>query len=276
MGAEKTMISRAVVQDERFSLDLTFEAQALYLQLAAAASDSECGLITTARRATRTLGLSDTTLETLVTAGYIIPIPGGRYVLTHYWTANGISTRLKYRTEEIEKAGLTVGQGGEYRTDGTGQPLTEYLTGRSTGPRRKQAPEPEEQEEPEPEPVKVKGPAKIPEELTRLIETWNTERPAHLARITGITPGTLRYTQAKALVERYGPDRAVEIIRKALATPWMTAGKNQAGKYWLTFDWVLDPTHTERIVEGKYDDGAAPAYPHTVQPKHETAEDYGF
>ena len=273
MGAEKTMISRAVVQDERFALDLTYEAQALYLQLAAAASDSECGLITTARRATRTLGLSDTVLETLVAAGYIIPIPGGRYVLTHYWTANVISTRLKYRTEEIEKAGLTVGQGGEYRTDGAGQPLTEYLTGRSTGPRRKQAPEPEEQEEPEP--VKVKGPERIPDELAHLMEVYNTSRPAHLPRLSSLTPRTERYGHAVALVERYGPDKAAEIVRKALRSTFLTTSKTQDGKYWLNFGWIVNPAHAEQIEEGKYDD-TTPAYPQAVTATKETAEDYGF
>lgn len=275
--AQRRMISKSVIDTDAF-LDLPLTAQALYLHLLLRADDD--GFVASPQSIMRMVGGSKDDLRLLIGKGYLIAWDSGVMVIRHWLLHNAVPRQAYTPTFcKMEAAGLYVTADRIYTIDAAeGEPFAgavehklakytrkDYLTRQEAA-----LPAPEEQE---PAPIKVKGPEKIPPEMQRLMDVYNTARPQTLPQVTRITPRTKRYMHAQAMIEAYGPDHAAEIVQKALQSEYLT------GQQWMCFDWVINPENATKIDEGRYDDRRQSIFPQTVQPvqqKQETAADYGF
>ena len=276
--ASRRMVSKAVIDTDAF-LDLPLTAQALYLHLLLRADDD--GFVASPQSIMRMVGGSKDDLRLLIGKGYLIAWDSGVMVIRHWLLHNAVPRQAYTPTFcKMEAAGLYVTADRVYTTDAAeGVPFAGAVEHKESKYTRKDylaraeaaaLPAPEEQE---PAPIKIKGPEKIPPEMQRLMDVYNTSRPAHLPQVTRITPRTKRYMHAQAMIEAYGPDHAAEIVMKALQSEYLT------GQAWMCFDWIINPEHSAKIDEGKYDGRRQSIFPQTVQPvqqKQETAEDYGF
>ena len=83
--ADKRMICTSVVSSDSF-LDLSFEAQALYIQLTMAADNF--GFVSGVKRILRGMGASDTALEALKDGHFIITFDSGIIVMAQWFVAN--------------------------------------------------------------------------------------------------------------------------------------------------------------------------------------------
>ena len=274
--AQRRMVSKSVIDTDAF-LDLPLTAQALYLHLLLRADDD--GFVSSPQSIMRMVGGSKDDLRLLIGKGYLIAWDSGVMVIRHWLLHNAVPRQAYTPTFcRMEAAGLYVTADRVYTIDAAeGEPFQGAVEHKESKYTRKDylarqeaaLPAPEEQE---PAPIKVKGPEKIPPEMQRLMNVYNTNRPQNLPQVTRITPRTKRYMHAQAMIEAYGPDHAAEIVMKALRSEYLT------GQKWFCFDWVVNPENCTKIDEGRYDDRRQSIFPQTVQPvqPQETAEDYGF
>lgn len=85
MAVDRRMICASVVSSDTF-LDMTFEAQALYVQLTMAADNF--GFVAGVKRIMRGMGASDAALNALKKGRFVIPFESGVIVIAHWFVAN--------------------------------------------------------------------------------------------------------------------------------------------------------------------------------------------
>lgn len=110
--ATRRMISKEIIDTDRF-MSLSYEAQALYIQMIINADDE--GFVGKAKRIARALGVSENALEELKSEEYLIEFETGVVVIRHWFTQNTIQKdRFKETTYTNEKALLTQNDAKEY------------------------------------------------------------------------------------------------------------------------------------------------------------------
>ena len=111
--ANRRMFSRDVTDSDQF-LDLSIPAQALYFHLGMAADDD--GLISSARRIARCIGVAEDALGELIEKGFLIDFPeGGIYAISHFLVNNTIkSDRYKPTIFQAQLALLSKGANNTY------------------------------------------------------------------------------------------------------------------------------------------------------------------
>ena len=110
--ATKRSFSEKVVGSDAFA-ELSFEAQALYLQLCMAADDE--GFVSSPKRIQSSIGAASDTLSALEEAGFLITFDSGVCVIVHFCQSNHISEKRKKATEHAnELAELYLDEDGVY------------------------------------------------------------------------------------------------------------------------------------------------------------------
>ena len=94
--AQKRMFSREITEADNF-LELTMQAQCLYLHLLVSGVDDE-GMIGAARRITRAIGANSAQLDELVEHGFLIPFPSGVYAAVHFHVHNTLKSDRTHPT----------------------------------------------------------------------------------------------------------------------------------------------------------------------------------
>ena len=120
--ATKRMINNNVVGTDTF-LDLPLSAQALYFHLMRNADDD--GIIASARSIIRMVGASNSDLDALTGAGFILKHESGAVVVAHWKIHNSISPSKKHESDYKEVVrSLRITEDGVYTFDpGKGKPL---------------------------------------------------------------------------------------------------------------------------------------------------------
>ena len=83
--AERRMISKALITSDEYT-DLSFEAQALYVQLTVEADDF--GFVNGVKKIMRSIGVNADTLDELEKARFVIRFDSGVFVIRHWFYAN--------------------------------------------------------------------------------------------------------------------------------------------------------------------------------------------
>lgn len=116
--ATKRMINNNVVGADRF-LDLPLSTQALYFHLMRNADDD--GIIASARSIIRMVGASNSDLDALTDAGFILKHESGAVVVAHWKIHNSISPSKKHKSDYKEVVrSLRVTEDGVYTFDPDG------------------------------------------------------------------------------------------------------------------------------------------------------------
>lgn len=110
--ANRRMFSKDVVATDRFQ-NMSFEAQALYMQLSLVADDD--GFVGAPKRVCRGAGAKETALSELTENGYLMFFPSGVCVVSH-WKVNNYIQKDRYKETVYieEKKQLSVGESGVY------------------------------------------------------------------------------------------------------------------------------------------------------------------
>ena len=98
--AERRSFSNKVTGSDAFA-DLSFEAQALYMQLSMAADDD--GFVSTPKKVQKSIGASDGAMDELEAEGYIITFDSGVCVISSWCVNNRITDSRKKRTSHVEE-----------------------------------------------------------------------------------------------------------------------------------------------------------------------------
>ena len=84
--ADQRMIHRSVVCSDEY-IDLSFEAQALYIQLTIEADNF--GFVGGVKKIMRSIGVTENTITELTKARFVIPFDSGVFVIRHWMLGNG-------------------------------------------------------------------------------------------------------------------------------------------------------------------------------------------
>ena len=96
MAKLKTMVSAEICQRDDF-IDMSFEAQALYLQLNLSADNY--GVVSSVKQVLRGGGFNNDSLQELLDAGFVIELEGNKVrvaVVTHWWDMNRLDRKNNY------------------------------------------------------------------------------------------------------------------------------------------------------------------------------------
>ena len=110
--AERRMFARTIIDSDTF-VDMPFSAQALYVHLCMIADDE--GFVNNPKRIMRSVGASDSDMQSLENNSYIIPFPSGVVVITH-WKVHNYIQKDRYKETQCteEKRLLQVQENKEY------------------------------------------------------------------------------------------------------------------------------------------------------------------
>ena len=92
--AERRMFAKTITTSDQF-LKLSKDARLLYYCLGMAAYDK--GIVINAKSTAQVNGLDVLALAELITAGYIMPVEDGHYLIVHWYENNGIGETAKQR-----------------------------------------------------------------------------------------------------------------------------------------------------------------------------------
>lgn len=102
-------------------------------------------------------------------------------------------------------------------------------------------------------------------EAEEVVNVWNT---LGLNKVTAVKAGSKRQIMLSARIREYGLDRVLEAVEKVRQSNYLRGG-GQNG-WMITFDWFLCPNNFVKVLEGNYDNRAAPPKPpeRRVQEQH--------
>lgn len=93
-------------------------------------------------------------------------------------------------------------------------------------------------------------------DVRRITEAWNS---LGLQQLTKVTGESKRGGMLRARVREYGVDAVLQAIENVRHSSFLKGQGN--GSFVITFDWFVRPNNFPKVLEGNYDDRAAPNQP---------------